>query len=126
VAAPPSPRAKNARGANVPPATPQDTAFREWFFEKRKHPAIQAIKQVSGYFPTRSRAVYEQLIQWLGDEPEIDKLEWAYGEWVEGKGGNPRKTLEWVKDGYVDGFYYEVENYLPKQETGQKWGEIGY
>lgn len=103
---------KGAVDALHPTSTTCDP-FVQWFKDKRQHPAIQAIKQVTGRYPTRSKAVYEQLIEWLGDNPNIQLLEWAYGEWVEGKAGNPMKTLVWVKEGYVREFHYEIENYLP-------------
>lgn len=110
---------KHNDATSAPPAPAMrevDNEFASWFTEKRKHPAIQAIKKVWGYYPKRSRALYEGLIEMLGDNPDIPKLEWAYAEAVGAKAMNPMKMLVIVKDGYLQGYYYEVENYLTKPE----------
>jgi hypothetical protein len=113
----PSLKRQRARGIGMSALlSNNDIEWREWFTEKCKHPAIQAIKKVSGYYPPKNKQVYEYLITELGDTPNMQALEWAHGEWVGGKGGNPQNVLKWVKEGYKRGFYYEIENYLPKPE----------
>jgi len=109
-----TPRAKSARGGGR--LSPLDDEFNQWFAEKRKHPALQAIKTVTGSFPPRNRQVYERIIEILGNEPDIPRLEWAHGEWTSGKNGNPQKILKWLQEGYIEGFYYNAANYLPMPE----------
>lgn len=96
------------------PASPRrvksavDTAFDDEFAALRQHPAIQAIKKVTKYYPTKSREVYKHIITILGNEPDIERLEKAYGIQV-GKGGNPRNVM-YLMDLYKDGAYYSTHS----------------
>lgn len=107
------PKTKGATSAHHPRAkSAEDMAFDQWFTDKRQHPAIKAIKQVWGWYPRKSKAMYEGLIDMIGDDPDIPRLERAYAEAVGAKGMNPNKMLIIVRDGYLHRFYYEVDNVI--------------
>lgn len=67
------------------------------------HPAIQAVKQVTGYFPRKS--LYAEVISLLGDEPDLKRLRQVYKLWI-AKGYNPLNLGAWLFEWYPNGAYY--------------------
>ena len=72
------------------------------------HPAIQAIKTVSKITP--NKAIWDDLIDAIGDEPDMDILRVCFKTWV-AKGFKP-KNMAWVSDWYAKG--------IPTYQNGSK------
>lgn len=66
--------------------------------ERTTTPPIQAFRHVTGKYP--AKALYDKVIMFIGDVPDIQKLKAAYTEWLS-RGYNPNATtwLEWYRDG---------------------------
>lgn len=62
------------------------------------HPAIQAMKTATGYYPTK--LLYDQVIETLGDFPDVTRMNQVFVAWV-GRGYNP-KNLSWL-EWYING-----------------------
>jgi hypothetical protein len=62
------------------------------------HPAIQAFKAATGYYP--QKLLYDQVIETLGDFPNVTQLNQVFVAWV-GRGYNPKNInwLEWYASG---------------------------
>lgn len=91
-------------GANNGAAT--STASRKR--ELKKHPAIQAFKEVTGYYPGGSIGLYERIIELLGETPDIPRMKRVFHSWEAG-GKNPRNILGWLFDWYKTDMYYVLE-----------------
>jgi hypothetical protein len=63
------------------------------------HPAIMAIKAVTGYMPPRG--AWEMIMRVLGENPDLEKLKTIYARWVSRgyKKTNLEGMLEWYKRG---------------------------
>ena len=79
---------------------------------KSKHPAIVMCMRVLQHYPDKT--FWSDIIEALGDQPDLAKLDTCHKEWVARK--KPGTNLEWVK-WYKDG--------IPQTTTKQKWGN-GY
>ena len=81
----------------------------------KNHPAIQAVKAVSGYYPDKS--LYAPIIKLLGDEPDLRRLKRVFTLW-KGKGYNTQNLNGWLFDWYPNDAHYTnpadkaVLNYL--------------
>lgn len=73
---------------------------------KHKHPAIKAIFDITKSQP--NRAIWDDLIDLLGDEPDVPRLVKCHKAWV--TKGFKEKNLGWVTDWYVDG--------IPEKQNG--------
>lgn len=62
------------------------------------HPAIQAMKTATGYYP--AKLLYDQVIETLGDFPDVTRMNQVFVAWV-GRGYNP-KNLSWL-EWYING-----------------------
>lgn len=80
----------------VPPLSPDGDKL-------RSHPSIQAIKQITGYYPRRN--LYTRIIQVVGDYPDLDKMKLAYDTWT-ANGNNPMNIKGWLFDWYKEEMYY--------------------
>lgn len=62
------------------------------------HPAIQAFKTATGYYPTK--LLYDQVIETIGDFPDVTRMNQVFVAWV-GRGYNPKNLswLEWYANG---------------------------
>lgn len=63
------------------------------------HPAIQAIKTVTGRYPKKE--IYEKVIELLGEQVDINKLAEIFSTWV-GRGWNQNNLLG-IIDAYLNG-----------------------
>jgi hypothetical protein len=66
---------------------------------RTSHPAIQAVRTVTGKYPPK--AAYNRVIERLGEDPDIDKLQEVYTTWSL-RGNNPH-NLEGIFDWYESG-----------------------
>lgn len=66
--------------------------------ERTGTPPIQAFRHVTGKYPVK--ALYDKVIEFIGESPDIPKLKNAYTSWLS-RGYNPNATtwLEWYRDG---------------------------
>lgn len=71
------------------------------------HPAIQAVKDVSNYYPPK--VLYPEIIKCLGDSPDIARLTDCFKMWV-ANGHNPQNYEGWLFDWYPNGRYYANPN----------------
>jgi hypothetical protein len=69
----------------------------------RNHPAIQAIKVVTDYFPPKK--MYEKIIDLLGETPDIDRMQDTFDTWI-ANGYNPRNIKGWLFDWYPEKMHY--------------------
>lgn len=69
----------------------------------RGHPAIQAIKEVTGYYPPKN--LYRRIVEKLGEEPDIERLQLTYDTWT-ANGYNPMDYKGWLFDWYKEEMYY--------------------
>ena len=69
----------------------------------KNHPAIQAVKAVSGYYPDKS--LYAPIIKLLGDEPDLRRLKRVFTLW-KGKGYNTQNLNGWLFDWYKNDAHY--------------------
>lgn len=82
------------------------------------HPAIQAVKQVSGYYPKKQ--LREPIINLLGDKPDTERMRRVYTLWT-AKGHNPQNLNGWLFDWYPNDAYYTnpadkaILDYLPEE-----------
>lgn len=94
----------------------EDIARDEEFKRLREHPAIKACKRVTGYFPGKSRDTYKHIIDTLGENPDIEKLERAFGL-ITGRGHNGTNWMH-LMEKYLDDGYYSGPN--------DKWADETY
>jgi hypothetical protein len=95
---PPSPSPKCGDGAvNTMPSAGSDGN------SSKNHPAIQAIKELTGYYPPKK--LCQPIIKLLGDAPDIPKLQRVFTAWI-AKGYNPRNYEAWLFEKYPNGDYY--------------------
>ena len=66
-------------------------------------PAIQAVKQVSGYYPKKQ--LWEPVINLLGDKPDIERMRRVFTLWT-AKGHNPQNLNGWLFDWYPTDAHY--------------------
>lgn len=66
---------------------------------RRNHPAIQAVRDVTNRYP--AKALWDDIIKLLGDEPRIDEVRLCFKEWVR-RGFNPT-NLAWLDEWFVSG-----------------------
>lgn len=64
-----------------------------------RHPAIQAVKAVISRYPKKE--LWDEIIQFLGDKPEVEKLQSCYLAWIK-RGYNPL-NYAWLFDWTVTG-----------------------
>jgi hypothetical protein len=69
----------------------------------RSHPAIQAIKAVTGRFPPRG--LYKEVVNCLGESPDMERLSRCYALCLS-KGYNPQNYGCWLFDWYPNDSYY--------------------
>jgi hypothetical protein len=86
-------REKTPRERNAPSSSRQTS----------KHPALEAVKQVSGYYPRRN--LFKRVIEIVGDTPDISRLQAAYDTWT-ANGFNPLNLKGWLFDWYQEGMHY--------------------
>ena len=70
------------------------------------HPAIKAIKEITGYYP--NKAIYQEIVNLVGDNPDIEGMRKSFILWVS-KGFNPQNIDGWLFDLYASGNQY-IEN----------------
>ena len=67
------------------------------------HPAIQAYKQVTGYYP--SKRLYQRIVDLLGNAPPIGEMQKAFDSWI-ANGYNPKNIKGWLFDWFKEKMYY--------------------
>lgn len=70
----------------------------------KSHPAIQAIKKITGYYPPKN--LYERIVDLVGEEPDVERLKYWFDTWT-AKNQNPQDftwLFEWYRE---DGYYLE-------------------
>lgn len=75
--------------------------------ERTTTPPIQAFRHVTGKYPVK--ALYDKVIEFVGESPDIPKLKNAYTSWLS-RGYNPNATtwLEWYRDGIPERTGFKV------------------
>jgi hypothetical protein len=69
----------------------------------KSHPAIQAIKTVTGYYPPKQ--LYKRIKNLLGESPDTTRMKEVFDSWV-ANGYNPRNYRGWLFEWYKEGMYY--------------------
>lgn len=75
----------------------------ENFKDTPVHPAIQAIKQVTGYYPRKN--LHKRIIDLVGETPDITEIKKAFDTWT-ANGYNPMNMKGWLFDWYKERMYY--------------------
>lgn len=82
------------------------------------HPAIQLVKQLTGYYPRR--ILYDEIIQVMGGHPNFPKAKACALEWA--KRGYRADNHNWVFDWYVNGI---TENGNGRQQRSNETSKVG-
>lgn len=72
----------------------------------KTHPAIVALKQVTGYYPPKP--LYRRIVQKLGESPDVERMRLTFETWLAG-GRNPRNLKGWLFDWFAEGMAYVPE-----------------
>ena len=72
----------------------------------KTHPAIVAVKQITGYYP--HKALYRRIVQKVGDSPDVERMRLTFETWLAG-GRNPRNLKGWLFDWFAEGMAYVPE-----------------
>lgn len=72
----------------------------------RTHPAIMAVKQVTGYYPPKN--LYRRIVNRIGETPDVGRMQLTFDSWTAG-GKNPRNLKGWLFDWYAEGMAYVPE-----------------
>lgn len=90
-------KVENGTKVELPPPKPRKRRSRA--DPRTKHPAIQAVRAVTGRLP--SKAIYNRIIELLGDEPDIEKMTRCFEEWV--IRGFKVTNFAWLFEWFVSG-----------------------
>ena len=111
--------------SSVPPSPPSekpsDGGIRAAAAALRSHPAIQAIKEVTNYFPPPE--LYQLIIEKIGETPDKAKL-WRVHMFMKLKGHNPRNYSN-LLDRYETGLQYVTGDDRARLDAMQNPYEVG-
>jgi len=91
----------------VGPPSPKPRKRRSRADPRTKHPAIQAVRLVTGRLP--AKAIYNRIIKLLGEEPDTENMTQCFEEWV--IRGFKVTNFAWLFEWFVSG--------IPPKRRGQ-------
>ena len=97
----------NSRGTESDQPLKQRAKRKQETDPRQNHPAIQDIREITNRYPPK--ALWDDIIKLLGNEPRIDEVRLCFKEWV-GRGFKPT-NFAWLDDWYVSG--------IPPRRVGQ-------